>query len=1122
MALSIKETFISSRIAKTFILALIILLVMLVWVYQLTGDAHATTGSWGNIQTPKITWENSSFSETLRPQFCESRQDSKVLLYNSLRTIAACSIKVGPLEFTGYTAYLDYSYTYGSAVKYPGDSRFYTTSAPHWSPSQFRSVPNSNKMIEFNTSAEIHIHDNVPAHFTKVDYGTDGQNEYLYTPEIAHTVERSDGQRWDIGQRRAISSNGKWLAFVDQNIGIIRVNLNTYETVRLTDGSTGSNMNGLLDVSDNGAVALYNGYGYMSALIFDAKDCGTNNISSAPNPNPCPYFNAGDYITSYTSDLGGLWLIDIDLSDDGHKFRMKACVTVSPYECKVYTLSNLESSTTYTQTDRLDYLALGDSYSSGEGDTVRNPASGTKYYRNNTNIDGDSSKNIPREKCHVSTRSYPYILSKGMALGDPKNDSTTKWQSVACSGALTLDAVPDDKDSDLGQGGRLKDIDSRKELKSQALNEFVPGRVKQIEFVKKYRPKVITLTMGGNDVGFEKVLTACAAPSTSDPTCYYATSIGKSWQAKQILDKYGDLKDLYTSLYDASGKQAKIYVLGYPQFISADEPASCGWNIGSLNADERASIAAYLELMNNVIEKAANAAGVKYVNTENSLGGGRLCDEGQKYVTGVAGLPLSVKNERQESFHPNAKGHFEIAMTIWDEVNHESLLDYNICQGSSENICPDTSATKESVSIPSYLGTPAIIGARYVDLTTGQVKKENPLTVKTDSYTLRPQSSANITMHSDPIDLGDFTVNADGSLNEDVTVPDTVPAGYHTLIVSGETYSGEPVQYEQVVLVTGTNPNDLDDNGINDSTQSCGAFMTESNQDTDIDGIDDACDPEISNTPQLYRVRTGDADRQYNGTVEHEDYLYVERNTRASAITGISGDYDPDGDGWAVVGVSQGTPYSTSSVPDTAPAANFEVAGEGTNAKPYVYIRAGGYGCTSFTPTSLAKVQHGQSRTIKKVAYNTDKCRQESSDYDVDGNGQPDNTQPLYEAHQGITTKGEDSSRIYLYRNFYASEAQIGISDYTPTGTPAGNPIQPIQPWNLLASSKPNEYIPAFNKLAILEDGNHNPLPTILTKKLNGQCITYQPENTEIIKMTTQSTRYLKKLTSIPGGVSCE
>lgn len=826
------------------------LAIVLTFTHQSSRNAHATAGAWTTVQNPKITWENSSFGETLRPQACDSRQDSKVLLYNSLRTITTCSIRVGSLEFTGYTAYIDYSYTYGSAIKYPGDSRFYNTSAPHWSPSQFRSIPNSNKMIEFNTSAEIHIHDDVPAHFTKVDYGTNGQNEYLYTPEIAYTVERSDGQRWDIGQRRAISSNGKWLAFVDQNIGIIRVNLDTYETTRLTDGATGSNMNGLLDISDNGEVALYHGYGYMSALVFDAKDCGTNNISSAPNPSPCPYFNAGGYITSYTSDLGGLWLVDIDLSDDGHTFRMKACVTVSPYECKVYTLSNLESSTTYTQADQLDYLALGDSYSSGEGDTARNPADNSKYYRFGTDVNGDSGNDIPREKCHVSTRSYPYILSKGMALGDPKNNNATKWQSIACSGAQTIDITPGEKDSDRGQGARLKDIDNYSELKSQALNEFIPGRVKQIEFVKKYKPKVITLTMGGNDVKFGKTLAACANPLPFPSTCDQATADGKTGLRDVILDQYGKLTRLYTDLYNASGKQAKIYVLGYPQFISDAEMFSCT-GIASINYEERQMIHNGVSYLNQVIKTAAAATGVKYIDIENSLTEHRLCDSGTAYVTPVVGKPIGINNEGDESFHPNAKGHFEIAMTVWDKVNHESLLDYDICPNTTENACPDTSATKESIVTPSYFGTAPATNTHYVDLTSGQTAKQSPLTVKTDSYIMRPQSSANITLHSDPVNLGDFTVGTDGSLSEDVVIPNTVPAGYHTLIVTGETYSGEPVQYEQIILVTGANPNDLDEDGASDASQPCGPFMVASGQDTDLDGIDDACDPEISDTPRF-------------------------------------------------------------------------------------------------------------------------------------------------------------------------------------------------------------------------------------------------------------------------------
>ena len=55
-----------------------------------------------------------------------------------------------------------------------------------------------------------------------------------------------------------------------------------------------------------------------------------------------------------------------------------------------------------------------------------------------------------------------------------------------------------------------------------ALNEMIPGRVKQIEFVKKYQPKVITLTAGGNDVGFGKKLVSCVGPESTLGDCMYA------------------------------------------------------------------------------------------------------------------------------------------------------------------------------------------------------------------------------------------------------------------------------------------------------------------------------------------------------------------------------------------------------------------------------------------------------------------------------------------------------------------------------------------------------------------------------------------------------------------------
>ena len=726
-----------------------------------------------------------------------------------------------------------------------------------------------------------------------------------------------------------------------------------------------------------------------------------------------------------------------------------------------------------------------------------------------------------------------------MALGTPKNNPSTKWQTVACSGAQKYDITNPNDYLGQGKGGseggkpRLEGYNNATELKAAALNEFIPGREKQIEFVKKYKPKVITLTMGGNDVGFGDKIKACLF----GVTCDYVTTKRHTLKSN-ILQQYDQLKSFYEKLYDASGRTAKIYVLGYPQFINGNAAASCEANV-HLDDEEREMAEESVSYFNRVIRQAANRAGVKFIDVENSLDGGKLCDDGQKYMTGIAALGDS---ENQESFHPNAKGHFEMAMTVWDRVNNESLLDYDICPDTQENVCPDPTATKENIDVPSYFASVSTTNTQYnSNMTSGTAKKSSPLSITTDPFMLRPSSTANVTLYSDPINLGDFTVAADGSLEQEVQIPNSVPAGYHTLVLTGETYSGESIEYEQIILVQGANPDDLDENGISDSQQPCGPFMVASDQDADFDGIDDACDPRISAEPELYRVRSGDGTRIYEGQAEKEHYLYIERNTHASDITGITGDYDPDGDGWAVVGVSKGVEYTATTAPDTGPSSNFEVLDSGGQSRPYVYIRAGGWGCVSFTPSSLSKVVQGQPRVIKQVAANTNNCRQEAKDEDVDANGLADNEQPLYVARNGDSTKGEDPARIYLFRNFYAAESQLGVSDYTPTGTaantiaalpllpdittPPNHPIfgrsqEPVQEWNLLATSKANEYIPAFNKLIMTEDSNGNPLPIILTKKQNGQCIAYKPQSTSIIKFNQQNT--LMKMAGVPEGENCE
>ena len=675
------------------------------------------------------------------------------------------------------------------------------------------------------------------------------------------TALRPDGQRASVG---AIGGDGKWLVFEVIESGLHRLDLETFEWKRFSDYGTrygvGSNPSMEFGVSKDGSHVVVGGWNVESNLYQITDDCGNKQDQAFISVHKkCPQKSLEPVLSPKIEGYAQITVPSID--DESRQITLYANAYVQPWQREV-TLTMPG----YTPPTSLEYLALGDSYSSGEGDTEKDKASDKKYYRDYTDNEEDVDKYQPREKCHVSTRSYPYILSNGMALGDPMNNTSTKWQTVACSGAQIYD-VTNNSSNYLGQGKggseggkpRLAGYNAA-DFQSTALNEFIPGRDKQIEFVKKYKPKVITLTMGGNDVGFADKIISCASFSVSS-TCTFASGRGRNSMAAQIRAEYNSLKEMYEALYEASGRTAKIYVLGYPQFINGGENDGCR-AVGLLNNAEREMMSAATTYLNNVIRQAANAAGVKYVDIEDSLDGGRLCDKGQSYMTGIVGVPIAIHNQSQESFHPNAKGHHEIAMAIWEQVNNESLLDYDICPGLEVNICPDANATEESIPTPAFFQTTTSSATIHKYANFGiSAKRDFLYKIGLGKYTFRPGSTIGVTAYSDPVEIGQYAAGDDGSLDIDIAIPDVLPAGYHTLVMSGQTYSGEPIKYEQVILVQGADANDLDENGIPDDQQPCGPFLHSSGEDVDRDGIDDACDPEIDSPP----VNPDDSDNENPG-----------------------------------------------------------------------------------------------------------------------------------------------------------------------------------------------------------------------------------------------------------------
>ena len=953
-------------------------------------------------------------------------------------------------------------------------------------------APQSNSVFRISSSGGwnyISIYDNPAASFERQP---DTQTRYKYVPKGNPSRGLRNANNDLIGMKAfTTSENGEWL-LAETGSGLTRINLTTLEMLtfpgNLPSYGQGQNPEVHLSISNDGRYAAASGVNVNNLWLYDLATCEAQNSSNYLQPtNGCgsrslysfmqsriPGFrtSAGLRFSGDATDLNMIVITDVN----GNTEHKKVAITAPG-------INN----------QQLDYLALGDSYSSGEGDT----ANGGHNYLPGTNGDGppQAGVEIEKEKCHIHNQSFPYVLARNM------NIPSGKFRSVACSSALMEDIL-NVNDEYPGNFEHLLS-DARASTKQQALNDFVAGREAQIRFVEKYKPKVITISIGGNDVGFKEKLESCLEPGT----CHYAGQAeSKKMAATEIANLRGKLKDLYTEIYRVS-PNSKLYVVGYPQFIKNPEVCT---NINTLvNSVEREFMGQSVTYLNQIIRSAAVAVGAKYLDIEASFGEAALCgDEAEKAVTGLArgddftkefvGDKIEV-DFAQESFHPNPKGHQLIANNIISTI--PNLLSHAPCDNPLATRC--TSSMEPAPPIPDYFSPstelPYIpVYDEFVDRKVVDKSTSRRLNLKLNN--LQPGSTVKVEGHSVPTELASYTATAEGTLDVMVTIPQTFPAGHHTLHAYAVTPSGEQIDLYQELLVVGAF-GDRDEDGVTDTVDPC-PFVPPANADVDQDGIDDACDGMIGEPPApveipLYRVRNGDPAKN-----EQTARIYIERNkSEAATKVGITNDFDPDGDGWALVG-------RTSSDSDNGTPANFwiEDKGETTGVAryvPHVSSRHQLKGCHQMTPISLAQVKQGETRLVKTEATNTNTCRKEPPQADTDADGTPDNTQTLYRARNGDASRGEVANRVYLERNRVAAEAQLGITDYDPDD----------DGWSNLSRSNGTGTDGQVKSLVIYQGIPH----TLVLHPAKG-CIALRPNGLNFVR---QGETRIAIQTNVPTGTSC-
>jgi lysophospholipase L1-like esterase len=150
---------------------------------------------------------------------------------------------------------------------------------------------------------------------------------------------------------------------------------------------------------------------------------------------------------------------------------------------------------------------------------------------------------------------------------------------------------------------------------------------------------LVSITVGGNDVGFSSVMETCVLLPTS--SCVSAVNHAEALTASQLP---GEL-DSVLSAIRADAPNARVVVLGYPELYDLSRSSSC---IG-LSTTDRTDLNNGADQLDSQIQAAAARHGDVFADVRRAFRGHEICDS-SSWLHAVNFLDVS------ESYHPTAAG----------------------------------------------------------------------------------------------------------------------------------------------------------------------------------------------------------------------------------------------------------------------------------------------------------------------------------------------------------------------------------------------------------------------------------------------------------------------------------
>jgi lysophospholipase L1-like esterase len=514
-------------------------------------------------------------------------------------------------------------------------------------------------------------------------------------------------------------------------------------------------------------------------------------------------------------------------------------------DVKIYdrALSASEVQALYTNSRPINYVAMGDSHSSGEG---------AKDYTSDTNIIGsDGYGNM----CHRSDNAYPKKLNLFQAVSDIPlananvGASLENDEFLACSGAKTENVKLAGTAPPRAHGEPPDDV-------SQLNRKFDASTVP----VVNQATDLVTISIGGNDIGFGDIAKSCMlGGSCEDSGAFFYGDNGQS--AIEIAQENGlgtlneDVTTLITEIQVAASS-AVIVLVGYPTLFPENPTKGCD---GVFDTDEQRALNELVGDVNDQLALAACNADVHFVDPNDGYfkEKHKLCADEPYFQDKTIGAGRS-----QESYHPNKSGQSQYMAAIW---GHFYRLTEEGCQRNElglpvetlESCLGQTTVCQAGAAVQALAQAQPSLPKEYDSLlmesvspigcdTLGSFVSGEAVRLTADGFA--PSSVVEVRIsnagESYTAILGTASVDVEGYLDEIVTIPTDFPPGDGAGIgVIGQASSGADRVTYTLFAINGSNSADGDSDGLPDICDICPAHPDPMQIDTDDDGQGDACDP---------------------------------------------------------------------------------------------------------------------------------------------------------------------------------------------------------------------------------------------------------------------------------------